>query len=91
MLLIGHYAMPLVTLFFSVTSVTYGTLCHTSGHLVIYRDFYGFERAVFTLRHFLPSTSACCFQVFPGAESSTSKLAGLHANLRNIVPARLFV
>ena len=31
------------------------------------------------------------FQGFPGAVSSTSKLAVLHADLRNIVPARLFV
>ena len=29
------------------TSVTYQTLCDTSGHLVIYRECYGFERAFF--------------------------------------------
>ena len=69
----GHHAVPVVTLFFSLThvtcmalhytavirhstSVTYGTLCHASGHLVIYRECYGFERAFFTLRSFLPCT-----------------------------------
>ena len=35
------------------TSVTYRTLCHASGHLVIYRECYGFERAFFTPRRFL--------------------------------------
>ena len=31
------------------------------------------------------------FKAFLGAGSSTSKLAGLHADLQNIGPARLFV
>ena len=34
------------------TSVTYRTLCQASGHLVIYHECYGFERAFFTLRFF---------------------------------------
>ena len=82
-LLTGHHAAPVVTLFFRVihvtcmalhhtvvirhsTSVTYGTLCHSSGHLVIYRECYGFQRAFFTLRHFLPCTSSCFFKAFLG-------------------------
>ena len=36
---------------------------------------------------FLPS---CWFQEFPGGSNSTSKLAGLHADFRNIALARLF-
>ena len=31
------------------------TECHASGHLVIYQECYGFERAFFTLSRFLPS------------------------------------
>ena len=74
--LTGHHAMPLVTLFFGIT-MSLGNL------LVIYRNCYGFERGFFTLRHFLLCTPSCCFQGFPGAGSSTPKLAGLHADLRN--------
>ena len=48
-------------------------------HLVIYRKCYRFERPFFTLR---------CF--FTGSQQLTL-LAGLHADLRNIAPARLFV
>ena len=81
----------LVTLFFRCHHVTYRTSCHASGHLMIYRECYGFERAYFTLRHFSPHNSSCWFQGFLGAGSSTSKLAGLHADLWNIVLARLFI
>ena len=73
------------------TSVTYGTLYHSRGHLVIYRECYGFEIAFLTLKRFLPCTHSCFFQRFLCAGSSTSKLAGLHADLRNIVLAWLFV
>lgn len=67
-------------------------LCHASGHLVIYHECYGFEGAFLTLRHFLPCNLSCFFfQGFPGAGSSTAKLAGFHNNLRNIAPAQLFV
>ena len=39
--------------------VTYRTPCHVSGHLVIYRECYGFGRAFFTLRCFLPYNPFC--------------------------------
>ena len=97
-LLTGHHAAPVVTLFFRVihvtcmalhhtvvirhsTSVTYGTLCHSSGHLVIYRECYGFQRAFFYSQAFFTLHFFLLFQGFPGARSSTSKLAGLHADL----------
>ena len=80
---IGHFV-------FWYHHVTYRTPCYTSGHLVIYRECYGFERAFFTLRPFLPCTPSCCFQGFPGASSLISRLAGLQADLRNIAPAALF-
>ena len=44
-----------------------------------------YSQAFFTLRSFL------FFQSFLEAGSLTSKLAGLHADFRNIDPARLFV
>ena len=44
----------------------------------------------FTLRRFLPCTPSL-FQNFPGVGSSASKLAVLHADLRKMAPARLFV
>ena len=49
----------------------------------------GFERAFFTLKPFLPYISSCCFQDLPGTGSSPSKVAGLHADHRNIALARL--
>ena len=58
--------MPLVT-FFWCHLITYRTPCHASGHLVIYRECYGFERMIFTLRRFLPYTPSCRFQGFPGS------------------------
>ena len=73
---IGHFV-------FWCHYLTYRMPCHASGHLVIYREWYRFERAFLTLRRFLPCTPSCCFQGFPGASSSTSKLAGLHADLQN--------
>ena len=54
-----------------------------------YHKCYRFEKAFFNLRCFLPCTPSCCFQGFPGTGSLTSKVAGLHADLQNIVPARL--
>ena len=41
------------------TSLTYRRVFHASGHLVIYRLCYRFEKAFFTLRHFLPSCPSC--------------------------------
>ena len=45
------------------------------------------SQAFFTMQSFL----FFFFQGFPGAGSSTAKLAGFHTNLRNIAPAQLFV
>ena len=56
-----------------------------------YRECYGCERAFFTFRRFLPYTPSCWFQALPRIGCSTSKLAGLHADLRNIAPVQLFV
>ena len=45
------------------TSGAYGTLCHVSDHLVIYSEYYGFERESFLLSGvFLPSTPSCFFK-----------------------------
>ena len=49
------------------TSVTYRTICHTSGHLVIYRECCGFERTFSTLRYFLPCTPSCFFEASLGS------------------------
>ena len=37
----------------------------TTSHPPFYRECYGFERAFFTLRRFLPYTPSCFFQGFP--------------------------
>ena len=85
-------AMPrLWLLCFLHHRVTYRVPCHPSGHLVIYCECYRFERAFFTLRRFLLYTPSCWFNASLRAGSSTSKVAGLHADLWNIAPARLFV
>ena len=60
--------------------VTRGTLYHTIGHQLLptwpcYRDCYGFERALFTLRRFLPCTPSCCFQGFPGRRQLNLKIS----------------
>ena len=49
---------------------TYRTPCHVSCHLVIYRECYGFERALFTLRRFLPHNHSCWFQGWEAAVRS---------------------
>ena len=73
------------------TSILYATSCRTSGHLVIYLECYEFDRAFFTLRRFFTLYSLLLFKAFPGAGSSTSKLAGFHADLRSTALARLYV
>ena len=77
------------------TCVTYGVPCHAIGHQVLPTHplprVLRIWKSVFTLRHFLPCTPSCCFQGFYRTSSSTSKLAGLHADLWNIIPVRLFV
>ena len=62
--------------------------CHWSssvlpGVLQIWESVF-YSEAFFTLH-------SCCFHGSLGADSSTSKLAGLYANLWNIAPIRLFV
>ena len=80
---IGHFV-------FWYNHVTYRTPCHASGHLVTASATDLRERfllsGVFYLT-FLPAG----FKASLGAGSSTSRLARLHANLRNIAPVRLFV
>ena len=52
--------------------------CHWSpatSHPTCYRECYGFERAFFTLRHFLPCTPSCCFQGFPGSRQFILKVS----------------
>ena len=52
------------------TCVTYGMLRHWSpatSHPPFYRECYGFERALFTRRRFLPYTPSCFFQSFSGS------------------------
>ena len=44
--------------------------------LCCYRECYGFDRAFFTLRHFLPNTPSCFYQGFPGANSSDLEVVG---------------
>ena len=70
---------------------TYRTLCRSSGNLVTCHECYRFEIAFFTLRRFLPCVPSGFFQGFPDASSSTSKIAGLHADLRNIYQTSPFV
>ena len=62
------------------TCVTYGTLGHAIGHKLLptqpcYRECYGFERAFFTLRHFLFYTFSCFFQGFPGSRQFNLKVS----------------
>ena len=55
----------------------------------LFCECYGFESAFFTHRPFLLYSPSCCFQGLPGAGSSASKVAGLHADHWNIALARL--
>ena len=77
----GRHATPLATLFFGVTMLFTG--CHAM--LVV------FERVFLLSGVFYLTLLPAVFKVSLGASSSTSKLAGLHADLQNIAPARLFV
>ena len=75
---------------YSTRGITYWTPCYVSGFLVIYHKCYGFERAFFTLRGFLPCTPSWFFQGFPGTSTSLSRLAGLQTDLQNKALAWLF-
>ena len=70
---------------------TYGRPCRASGNLVTCRECCRFEIVFFTLRRFLACVPSSFFQGFPEASSSTSKIEGLHADLRNIAQTRQFV
>ena len=78
--------------FFYYHHVTYRTPSHGSGHLVIYHECYGSERERLLLSGvFYLTLLPASFKASLGAGSSTSMLAGFLPDLRNIVPARLFV
>ena len=81
---IGHFA-------FYYHHVTYRMPCRASGHLVIYRKCYGFESVFLLSGVFDLTLLPASFRASLGAGSSTSRLAGLPADLRNIAPAWLFV
>ena len=75
------------------TFVTYSTSCHAIGHNVLpthplLRVLRTWEN-VFYSQAFLPCTPSYCFQGIPGAGSSPSKAAGLHADHRNIALAQV--
>ena len=70
----GRHAMSLVTFFFIITMLLTG---HYAIPGVIYPECYGFERALFTLRRFLPYTPSCQFQGLPGSDSLTLRLVRL--------------
>ena len=80
-------------------SATCEALCHASGHLVIYRECYGYDRAFFTLRRFLLCTPSYFLKAFlgrrggggGGRQFNLNFSRRLHADLRNIAPARLSV
>ena len=78
------------------TCMTYRTLCHVIGHQLL--PTHPFTASATDLRErFLLSGISyltllpAFFKASQGAGSWTSKLAGLHADLQNIVPAQLFV
>ena len=58
---------------------------------LLYRECYGFERACFTPRCFLPYTLSCFYQGFPGAGSSALKVSGLPTEVQNTEPQHQFV
>ena len=86
---------PLLATYSSLGSacVTYGTSCHGRGHQHfppnLYRECYGFQRAFFTLRHFFTLNFSLLLSRPPRANSSPSRVAGLHADHRNIDPVWL--
>ena len=78
------------------TCMTYGRPCHAIGHQLLpsqpcYCKYYRFERAFFLSGIFYLTLLPAFFKASLGADSSTSRLAGLHADLWNIVLAQLFV
>ena len=65
---IGHYVVW-------YHHVTYRMPCHASGHLVIYRECYGFQKGFFNLRRSLPYTSSCWLLRFPGSPQFNIKVS----------------
>ena len=70
--------------------VSYRTPCHASVHLVTVSATDLRERFLLSGVFYLTFHPAG-FKASLGAGSSTSRLARLHADLRNIAPVRLFV
>ena len=90
--LTGHHATPEATLFFYYHHVTYRTPCHASGHLVIYRECYRFQRAFFTLRRFFTLHSFLLISRHPWGLQFNLKVIRVSCwYFRNIAPAQLFV
>ena len=89
--LTGCHALPLVTLFFRITMLL------TGPHAIPVVIWWSTMSATDLRERFLLSgifyltPLPASFKASLGAGSSTSRLAGLHANLRIIASARLFV
>ena len=77
------------------TCVTYRTPSHAIGHQLLpttlYRECYGFERAFFTLRRFLPYTPSCWFQGFRGSRQFNLKVSRASCWSSRHSPGRLLV
>ena len=82
------HVTPVVTRYFLFTSVTFRAPCHVIGHQMICCKCYG-ERFLHSDDFYL--TLLPDFRGFRGSGSSTSKLAGVHAAVEDIVTDRLFV
>ena len=65
------------------------TVCQYFVFVLFYR--YGFEKALFTLKHFLSYTPSCFYQTFSGAAGSFLKVSGLPTEVQNTESAHLFV
>ena len=69
---LGCHATPMITFFFVSPCYLQNALpCQWSSSDL--PKCYGFERAFFTRRYFLPYTSYCCFQGFPGSRQLNLK------------------
>ena len=84
------HVTPVVTTCFLLTSVTFGAPCHVIDHQMFCCKCYGL-RECFLHSDVFYLTLLPDFRGFRGSASSTSKLAGVHVAVENIVTARLFV
>ena len=78
------------------TCMTYETPCHAIGQQRLptqpcYHECYRFERAFFTFRHFLPYTTSCFFQGFPGRQQFNLKVSRASCWSSKHSPGQLFV